>query len=121
MNISVIKGVNSLLAGFSPRERSVLEGRYGLKDGNSKTLAEIGEEYGITRERVRQIEANTLPKLKENLANSEAKNFVELVKTHLKNVGGARRETLLLNDLRVMVADPNTPHLANKAHFILEV
>jgi len=103
------------------REREVLEGRYGLKDGNVKTLAEIGEANAITRERVRQIEAGALSKLKKDSSKTDLKDFVNLVKNHLKNIGGLRRETLLLTDLRMMVSDSGTSYLGNKVRFLLEV
>ena len=121
MNISVSKTVSNLLSGLEPRERGVLEGRYGLKDGYVKTLAEIGDLNGITRERVRQIEAVALSQLKKNSGKSDLKDFTGLVKNHLKNIGGLRRETLLLTDLRMMVSDPGTSYLGNKVRFLLEV
>jgi hypothetical protein len=121
MNISVSKLINTSLAALDQRQKEVIEGRYGLKDGQSKTLAEIGEKHDITRERVRQIEAGALHALKAVAKNPEFKELVSLVKTHLKNVGGVRREALLLTDLRLMIADPNTTHLANKVRFLLEV
>lgn len=121
MNTSVSKLITASLAALDQRQKEVVEGRYGLKDGQLKTLAEIGEKHDITRERVRQIEASALHELKGIAQKPEFKEFVHLVKTHLKNVGGVRRETLLLTDLRVMITDPNTPNLANKVRFLLEV
>jgi RNA polymerase primary sigma factor len=56
--------VTQLLNALTKRERSVIELRFGLKDGRSRTLSEIGEQFGISRERVRQIEAKTLAKLR---------------------------------------------------------
>ncbi|HEY65462.1 MAG TPA: sigma-70 family RNA polymerase sigma factor [Caldilineae bacterium] len=53
-----------LLSGLSERERQVLEMRFGLKDGYSYTLEEVGQTFGVTRERVRQIEARALCKLR---------------------------------------------------------
>ncbi len=121
MNISVSKLLSNFLSGLELRERGVLEGRYGLKDGNVKTLAEIGEANGITRERVRQIEASALNQLSKVSGKTDLKDFVSLVKNHLKNIGGLRREALLLSDLRVMVSDPSTSYLGNKVRFLLEV
>lgn len=121
MNINVSKLVNNLLSGLEVKPREILEGRYGLKSGAVKTLAEIGADYKVTRERVRQIESHSLNQTKKVFPASGAKSLVDLVKNHLKNLGGLRRENHLLNDLRVMVADPNTPQLANKVHFLLEV
>jgi RNA polymerase primary sigma factor len=56
--------IASVLQTLSARERGVLELRFGLIDGKARTLAEVGREFGITRERIRQIEAKTLSKLR---------------------------------------------------------
>jgi len=52
------------LKGLTDRERKVLELRFGLKDGVSRTLEEVGHEFKVTRERIRQIEAKALKRLK---------------------------------------------------------
>src|SRR3989344_7404358 len=121
MSLSVSKLVGNLLAGLDKKQREVLEGRYGLKDGASQTLAELGDKYGVTRERIRQVEALALKEAKKAASKAGVFEFVSLVKNHLNNVGGVRRDLLLLNDLKAMVADPKTPHFGNKAHFLLEV
>ncbi len=121
MNINVSKLVAQLTAGLDSRQKAVIEGRYGIKDGNPKTLAEIGEVMGVTRERVRQIEAGALQALRPLLKKDEVRQLVELVKSHIKNVGGLRRENLLLEDLKLMVADASSANFANKIHFILDV
>jgi RNA polymerase primary sigma factor len=54
----------SVLQTLSARERRVVELRFGLADGHARTLEEVGREFGITRERIRQIEAKTLSKLR---------------------------------------------------------
>jgi RNA polymerase primary sigma factor len=54
----------SVLRTLSTRERKILELRFGLKDGQPRTLEEVGREFGITRERIRQIESKTLSKLR---------------------------------------------------------
>lgn len=120
-NINVSKLVASLMEGLDARQHEVIEGRYGLKDGNVNTLAEIGDRYGVTRERIRQIEAGSLGILKSVFNKGEANEFVSLVKEHLANVGGLRRELLLLNDLRLMISDPNSNFLENKVRFILDI
>lgn len=63
--------IRESLAGLSPSERKVLEERFGLRDGESKTLHTIGKELHITRERIRQIEQKALGKLK-HLIRGEA-------------------------------------------------
>jgi RNA polymerase primary sigma factor len=54
----------NVLATLSPRERRVIELRFGLPDGRSRTLDEVGAEFGVTRERIRQIERQALNKLR---------------------------------------------------------
>lgn len=56
--------INEILKGLTDRERKVLELRFGLKDGVSRTLEEVGHEFKVTRERIRQIEAKALKRLK---------------------------------------------------------
>ena len=56
--------VKAVLSTLSPRERAVIEERYGLVDGRAKTLDEIGKQFNLTRERIRQIEAKALKKLR---------------------------------------------------------
>ena len=56
--------VGGLLGALTQRERRIIELRFGLEDGRPRTLSEIGEEFGISRERVRQIEAKTLAKMR---------------------------------------------------------
>ncbi len=121
MTISVSKLVANLLSGLDKRQREVLEGRYGLKDGNARTLAEIGEANDITRERVRQIEAGAIQQLRALSQKGEFNEFVKLTKDHLKNIGGVRRESLLLADLKMMVSDANTANFGNKVRFLMEV
>ena len=55
--------VEQLLGALTQRERGIIELRFGLRDGQPRTLSEIGQEFGLSRERVRQIEAKTLAKL----------------------------------------------------------
>ncbi len=58
--------VQTILRYLLPREQKILEMRFGLKDGVSHTLEEVGKEFGVTRERIRQIEAKSLEKIKEH-------------------------------------------------------
>jgi len=66
-NRNIIKeNIREMLQYLSPRERKIIEMRFGLKDGIGHTLEEVGQEFGVTRERIRQIEAKVLQKLKEH-------------------------------------------------------
>jgi RNA polymerase primary sigma factor len=67
--------VEELLAGMSAREREVLSLRYGLKDGATHTLSEIAQKFGITRERVRQIENTAMTKLRTYIRTREKEEF----------------------------------------------
>lgn len=68
--------LEDVLDGLSPRERDVLRLRYGLDDGRMKTLEEIGQLFNVTRERIRQIEAKALRKLRHPNRNSILKEYV---------------------------------------------
>jgi RNA polymerase primary sigma factor len=57
--------IENVLTGLSQREQRVLELRYGLVDGHAYTLKEVGEKFGLTRERIRQIENEALARLRE--------------------------------------------------------
>ncbi len=69
--------VDALLSHLTPRERQVVIRRYGLDDGVPKTLEEVGRELNLTRERVRQIEARALRKLRHPSLSQHLKDFLE--------------------------------------------
>ncbi|BAD79069.1 principal RNA polymerase sigma factor RpoD1 [Synechococcus elongatus PCC 6301] len=68
--------LEGVLSTLSPRERDVLRLRYGLDDGRMKTLEEIGQLFNVTRERIRQIEAKALRKLRHPNRNSILKEYI---------------------------------------------
>ncbi|MGQ9836424.1 MAG: RNA polymerase sigma factor RpoD [Cyanobacteriota bacterium] len=68
--------LESVLETLTPRERDVLKLRYGLDDGRMKTLEEIGQIFNVTRERIRQIEAKALRKLRHPNRNSVLKEYI---------------------------------------------
>ncbi len=68
--------MRDLLDSLSPRERGVLELRFGLKDGQSRTLEEVGRMFGVTRERVRQIEAKALRKLRHPKSSRKLRDYL---------------------------------------------
>ncbi|WP_238992898.1 sigma-70 family RNA polymerase sigma factor [Jiangella aurantiaca] len=68
--------VEQVLDGLSEREKMVVRLRYGLHDGRTRTLEEVGREFGVTRERVRQIEHRTLTKLRRNEWASELRDYL---------------------------------------------
>lgn len=64
------------LKSLNPRERQVLEMRFGLKDGQGRTLEEVGQAFGVTRERIRQIEAKALRKLRHPLRSRKLRDYL---------------------------------------------
>lgn len=68
--------MDEILRGLSERERRVLEMRFGLKDGNARTLEEVGQEFGVTRERIRQIEAKALRKLRHPIRSRKLRDYL---------------------------------------------
>jgi RNA polymerase primary sigma factor len=68
--------LHTILESLSERERAVLEMRFGLKDGESHTLEEVGKAFGVTRERVRQIESKALRKLRHPGHRRKLRDFL---------------------------------------------
>ena len=69
--------VEDVLNTLSDRERRVLQLRFGLEDGRSRTLEEVGRDFGVTRERIRQIEAKALRKLRHPTRSRKLRDFLE--------------------------------------------
>jgi RNA polymerase primary sigma factor len=62
---------------LAPREQKVLKMRFGLETGRTHTLEEVGTEFGVTRERIRQIEAKALQKLKKSEQSDNIHNYLK--------------------------------------------
>jgi RNA polymerase primary sigma factor len=71
------QAVEEALGELSDREKEVVKLRFGLIDGQSRTLEEVGKEFGVTRERIRQIEAKTLAKLRHPQRSQKLKEFLD--------------------------------------------
>ncbi|AVX30585.1 RNA polymerase primary sigma factor [Carboxydocella thermautotrophica] len=69
--------LEEVLSTLTPREEKVLRLRFGLEDGRARTLEEVGQEFGVTRERIRQIEAKALRKLRHPSRSKKLKDFLE--------------------------------------------
>ena len=69
--------LEEVLSTLTPREEKVLKLRFGLEDGRSRTLEEVGKEFNVTRERIRQIEAKALRKLRHPSRSKRLKDFLE--------------------------------------------
>ncbi|MDX1521348.1 MAG: RNA polymerase sigma factor RpoD [Anaerolineae bacterium] len=68
--------LNEILNSLSMRERQVLEMRFGLEDGQGRTLEEVGSKFGVTRERIRQIEAKALRKLRHPIRSRKLRDYL---------------------------------------------
>jgi RNA polymerase primary sigma factor len=78
-SFSLLKGkLNDVLISLSERERKVLELRFGLRDGYSRTLEEVGRQFQVTRERIRQIEAKALRKMRHPTRIRQLHGFLEV-------------------------------------------
>ena len=71
------KAVEEALGDLSEREQEIVRMRFGLDDGQARTLEDVGKEFGVTRERIRQIEAKTLAKLRHPMRSQRLKEFLE--------------------------------------------
>ena len=65
-----------MLDTLTPREEKVLKLRFGLEDGRTRTLEEVGKEFNVTRERIRQIEAKALRKLRNPVRSKRIRDFL---------------------------------------------
>ncbi|MBV1941423.1 RNA polymerase sigma factor [Streptomyces sp. BV286] len=70
--------IQAVLSHMTPREAGIITLRYGLRDGQAKTLEEIGQVYGVTRERIRQIESKTMSKLRHPSRSQALQDYVGL-------------------------------------------
>lgn len=69
--------IGEVLTSLTPREQLVLRLRFGLDDGRSRTLEEVGKEFNVTRERIRQIEAKSLRKLRHPSRSKKLKDYLD--------------------------------------------
>ena len=74
--------IDEIFSSLSPREQRVLQLRFGLEDGQSRTLEEVGKEVKVTRERIRQIEAKALRKLRHPSRSRHLKDYLDEEKPH---------------------------------------
>lgn len=98
----ITSAINNLIGDLAPRQKEILSGRFGLENGKRRTLAALGKRYGITRERVRQIEKDALEASREKLANDSAFKYQILnpIVKCLEIFGGLRRSDLFIDELK---------------------
>ena len=90
------KVITNLINNLSPKQKDVIIKRFGLKDGKRRTLEAIGDEHGITRERVRQIEEDALNNLRKPQLISQLNEFLNALQSHIENHGNIKKEDSLL-------------------------
>ncbi|MFH1193132.1 MAG: sigma factor-like helix-turn-helix DNA-binding protein [Candidatus Jorgensenbacteria bacterium] len=119
MDKSIDQLLERLFADLNPKQRKVVTGRFGLKSGEGVTLQEIGDELGITRERVRQIEVQTMKKLGTSVRR-EAGGFLAAAEKFLKGAGGVRRADNFIQDLiHDFFQKDAAKYIGVKIHFLL--
>ena len=99
MDYGIAKIITQALAPLTPRQRDIVQLRYGLKTAEGQTLAAIGKRYGVTRERIRQIEAQALRALNVQFAKAEFDGFRTATAAYLAKHDGMRRHDLVAADL----------------------
>ena len=76
-NIGLMETVRDVLAGLTPREAKVLRMRFGIDMNTDHTLEEVGKQFDVTRERIRQIEAKALRKLRHPSRSDKLRSFLD--------------------------------------------
>lgn len=92
-------GISQLLLLLSEKERTVIEKRFSLANNKKYTLEEIGQDFSVTRERIRQIEKNALRKLKRNVGNFDVYGLNNIAYGVLVENGGILREDIIISKL----------------------
>src|SRR5206468_9824839 len=77
INLNLREQTAEVLKTLSPREEKIIKMRFGLQDGSEHTLEEVGQHFAVTRERIRQIEAKALRKLRHPSRSRKLKAFLE--------------------------------------------
>lgn len=98
--------VNNLLILLSPKEKHIIENRYSLNERPHSTLEKIGREFGVTRERIRQIEKNALKKLSRNIVNTRLHSFNQFASTIIQKYEGVVLEDKIVSEILALVSDP---------------
>ncbi|MDO8443604.1 MAG: sigma factor-like helix-turn-helix DNA-binding protein [Candidatus Azambacteria bacterium] len=107
--------IDELVKILNPRTREVIEKRFGLRSVSCQTLEAIGQNLGITRERVRQIEALGLERLANKSVLEPIKPIFAVIEKHLADYGGVRKKDSLLRELSELLSlkEKNNENLIN--------
>lgn len=116
------KIIDDLFAGLDARQKKVLTKRYGLDSGEEMTLAELGKSFGVTRERIRQIEALALNDVRKIAKDGHVNELTDVVIELLKKSGGVRKEDHLLSEIKHFAHEADVAaNFANQVRFLLEI
>ncbi|MDP3880974.1 MAG: sigma factor-like helix-turn-helix DNA-binding protein [bacterium] len=114
--------ISELFSELDERQEHVLTKRYGLEDGEELTLAQLGRIFGVTRERIRQIEAMALAHVNERVKEGHLEELVDNAVKNLEKTGGVKHEKNLLEDLEHFAHQADLlANFANQIRFLLEV
>jgi len=103
--------INNLIKDLKPRQKEILVGRFGLASGEKETLAGLGDKYGVTRERVRQLEEAALEAARENYKKEKAvKEILDAIRGHLEDYGGVRKDDVFVSEMRSALGDKKLHH-----------
>ncbi|MCL4406410.1 MAG: hypothetical protein M1586_00315 [Patescibacteria group bacterium] len=110
-------------AELDDRSRKIVEKRFGLVSDEPATLQELGDAYGVTRERIRQVESQAVADIKEAVAKiAETDALIGFVIDHLAGTGGVRRDNLLMDDLyNLSRTESGEEVFKNKLRFLLQL
>lgn len=121
--LNVVKIIDQLLKTLPERERAIILKRYGLKGEKKHTLEKIGKKYDITRERVRQIENNTINKLKSvdsaTKTKSKLNDFNIFIHDTLKKRGGVIEQNDLITEITNLHSKANQDAIDSNILFLL--
>jgi RNA polymerase sigma factor (sigma-70 family) len=112
--------LDAIFSSLKERERRVIEWRYGSLEGDPATLAEIGQQFGLTRERVRQIVQACLVKLAAESERRRRRPLLECIRRGLEEAGGISREHDLARAVQVCFPPPH-PDLGAALRVLLEI
>lgn len=126
MNITVSRTtrniIDELFKALDSRQVKVLTKRYGLDDGEEFTLQKLGKLFGVTRERIRQIEASALTSVRKEAKSGRVNELSEAAVKAIEETGGVRKENHLLEKIKHF-SDPKDfgKAFANHIRFLLEI
>jgi len=109
--------INTLFEEFNPKQKKVAFGRFGLKNGKRFTLQEIGDELGITRERVRQIEEQLLSKLRDRV-RKDAKELIEIATKRLDSMSGVELDETFISAMKEKLPNTDVKYITEKLRFV---